>query len=126
MAALLAGSPELKHERGASPEFQSARLTREWRTVAAMIHLYCRHHHSTCHGLCPECGNLLEYATARLQRCRFGGEKPTCAKCPVHCYSTEKRARIKEVMRFAGPRMLWAHPLLSLRHWVDSLKAVRR
>jgi hypothetical protein len=23
------------------------------------------------------------------------------------------------VMRYAGPRMLWQHPILSLRHWLD-------
>ncbi len=111
---------------GTFPEFENQRLAREWRTVAAMIHLYCQHRHSTCPGLCPECGKLLEYATARLQRCRFGAEKPTCAKCPVHCYSPDRREQIKEVMRVAGPRMIWAHPLLSLRHWLDSFRLAPR
>jgi hypothetical protein len=26
-------------------------------------------------------------------------------------------------MRFAGPRMLWTHPILSLRHWLDGFRA---
>jgi hypothetical protein len=25
-------------------------------------------------------------------------------------------------MRYAGPRMLWEHPLLSLRHWLDGFR----
>jgi hypothetical protein len=30
------------------------------------------------------------------------------------------RARIKEVMRYAGPRMLYRHPILALWHqWDD-------
>jgi hypothetical protein len=27
-------------------------------------------------------------------------------------------------MRYAGPRMLWEHPLLSLRHWLDGFRPV--
>ena len=27
--------------------------------------------------------------------------------------------QIKAVMRFAGPRMLWEHPIMVLRHWWD-------
>jgi hypothetical protein len=25
-------------------------------------------------------------------------------------------------MRYAGPRMAWRHPLLSLRHWLDGFR----
>jgi hypothetical protein len=32
------------------------------------------------------------------------------------------RARIQTVMRYAGPRMLWRHPVLALRHFVRSVK----
>jgi hypothetical protein len=46
-------------------------------------------------------------------------EKPVCVKCPVHCYQRFRREQVKAVMRYAGPRMLWRHPILSLRHWVD-------
>jgi hypothetical protein len=28
--------------------------------------------------------------------------KPKCKDCPVHCYKSEYRRRIKEVMRFSG------------------------
>jgi hypothetical protein len=108
----------------AAPETRGSagkRLAREWKTMAAMIRLYCRHQHRGS-GLCPECRQLLEYARVRLRRCRFGAEKPTCARCPVHCYQRARRERIKEVMRYAGPRMLWRHPFLSLRHWLDGFR----
>jgi hypothetical protein len=100
------------------------RLAREWKTVGAMIRCYCCREHGMTVDLCPECHGLLEYATRRLQRCRFGVNKPTCANCPVHCYHPERRAQIKRVMRYAGPRMLWRHPILSLQHWLDGFRRV--
>ncbi len=95
------------------------RLIREHRTISAMLNLYCRDHHDPMDGLCPECQSLLEYAEQRLERCVFQEHKPTCAHCPVHCYRAEYRERIREMMRYAGPRMLWRHPLLAVRHLLD-------
>lgn len=37
--------------------------------------------------------------------------KTKCHKCSVHCYMPEMRERIKEVMRYSGPRMLLHHPV---------------
>jgi hypothetical protein len=101
--------------------FAHARLKREWRTMTAMVRIYCRGCHG-CANPCPECRQLLDYAALRLERCRFGPEKPTCANCPVHCYQRARRDQVKAVMRYAGPRMLWRHPLLSLRHWLDGFR----
>ncbi len=114
-----------------APDINSAnlakgRLGREWNTMASMIRLHCRVHHDSAAALCPECRQLLNYARARLERCRFGPEKPTCARCPVHCYQRVPRDQIKAVMRYAGPRMLWRHPLLSLFHWLDGFRGVPR
>jgi len=95
------------------------RLEREWRTIVAMVDIYCRGHHAAGMGRCAECQGLLDYAETRLERCRFGAEKPVCAKCPVHCYQPARREQVRAVMRYAGPRMAWQHPVLSLRHWVD-------
>ena len=92
------------------------RIALEKRTIRAMIGIYCRGRHSPDEGICDDCRELLEYAFARLDRCPFGGEKSTCAKCSIHCYRSEMRAKVKEVMRFAGPRMVYRHPLLALRH----------
>ena len=102
--------------------FSSRRLQREAHTVAAMIRRYCRDRHHTTDGLCPECAELLAYAHRRLARCPFQEDKTTCGKCPVHCYAPGLRARIREVMRYAGPRMLFSHPLLALMHLLDGLR----
>jgi len=101
------------------PEFPASRLDREWRTMAAMVQLFCAQNHGGRPSLCAHCQELLDYATVRLQRCQFGVEKPTCANCPVHCYAPKRREDMRAVMRYSGPRMLWHHPLLTIRHWLD-------
>jgi len=95
------------------------RLGRERRTVTAMIRVYCRGRHGSRGELCPACEELREYAMVRLDRCPFGEQKPTCAKCPIHCYRPEMRERIRDVMRYSGPRMLVRHPVLAVCHLVD-------
>jgi uncharacterized membrane protein YgcG len=100
------------------------RLAREERTLAAMVALYCRDHHGPeaardAAGACAECAELLAYARLRLERCRYGAEKPTCAVCPTHCYKPAMRERVREVMRYSGPRMLRVHPVLAVAHLVD-------
>jgi len=90
--------------------------------MTAMVHCYCHDRHATDGVICAECQGLLDYAAVRLVRCRFGSEKPTCSNCPVHCYQRHYRDRIKAVMCYAGPRMLWQHPVLSLGHWIDGFR----
>ena len=94
------------------------RIDREERTIRAMIELYCRQNHG-CSAICSDCSELTEYAVVRLTSCPFGGEKTTCANCPVHCYQPRMRDKIRKVMRYAGPRMIVRHPLLTLLHVWD-------
>lgn len=95
------------------------RFARERDTIAAMIGIYCREQHGGRRELCDECGAVLAYAGQRLDKCLFPDSKPTCATCPVHCYKPEMRERVKQIMRFAGPRMIYHHPYLALRHILD-------
>ena len=95
---------------------------RERRTIATMIGIYCRAQHGTSDALCDECEQLLAYAIGRLDRCPFGAEKPACAYCPVHCYKPAMRRQIKDMMRYAGPRMLYRHPILTILHVWDSFR----
>ncbi len=91
-------------------------MEQEKKTIEAMIKMYCHGHHSKNDELCRDCGKLLEYARLRLARCPFGENKPACSKCPVHCYSPSRRAKIVSVMKYSGPRLLSEHPILALRH----------
>jgi predicted amidophosphoribosyltransferase len=99
----------------------SPRIDREQRTVAAMVAIYCRGRHGTTAraGLCDDCRGLLAYATCRLERCPFGEFKTPCVDCAVHCYKADRREQVRAVMRYAGPRMLWRHPILAVRHLRD-------
>lgn len=90
-------------------------IEREKAIVAKMIALYCRKKDGG-EELCPTCKELLVYAHDRLDRCRYGNDKPTCKRCPIHCYKPDMRERMKTVMRFAGPRMLFYHPIDAVRH----------
>jgi hypothetical protein len=103
------------------PEAISPRIAREKRTIAAMVEIFCRSRHGTT-GLCDECSELRDYALGRLDRCPFGADKPTCVRCPIHCYKPAMKEQVKAVMRFAGPRMLWRHPVLALMHQLDALR----
>lgn len=119
------------------------RIEEEKKVVELMIRLYCRKHegHAT---LCPECTFLLQYARRRLDHCHYnrppkGGHgkpsshgfepstpkdepqkaqkrKPTCKKCSIHCYRPDMKERIKRVMRWAGPRMMFYHPVAAVKH----------
>ena len=73
--------------------------------------------------LCPQCQALLDYALQRLERCRFGEDKPSCTRCPVHCYKPAMREQIRQVMRYSGPRMLLHNPIMAIRHLWDFLMA---
>ena len=93
--------------------------------VAEMIRLYCRKKHGQ-NELCPECAQLLQYASQRSDRCPFMETKTFCSNCRVHCYKAEMREKIRIVMRFSGPRMLFHHPVLALRHLIEDQKEKRR
>ena len=97
------------------------RINRESHTIASMIQLYCRERHSS-DILCPECTMLMKYARKRLDKCPYQAGKTTCAKCPVHCYKPDTREKIKAVMRYSGPRMLYRHPVLTVYHFIDKLR----
>ena len=124
------------------------KIEREKQTVEAMIRLYCKGkkheetengtaHRSSAHlsvfrfhlsvfpvpPLCPQCQALLDYAIQRLEHCRFGEDKPSCTRCPVHCYKPAMREQIRQVMRYSGPRMLLHDPILAIGHLWDFLRA---
>ncbi|MBN2785247.1 MAG: nitrous oxide-stimulated promoter family protein [Pontiellaceae bacterium] len=90
------------------------------KTIRVMVRIYCRGHHESSQVPCPECAGLLKYAEQRIEKCPFGSDKPVCNRCSVHCYKPEMRERIREIMRYAGPRMPFLHPVLAIRHLIRS------
>jgi hypothetical protein len=103
------------------------RLRREYRTMECMVGIWCADHHGPAQadaGPCEECRAFLAYAARRLEKCPYGEDKPTCAKCPIHCYKRAQREQAREIMRYAGPRMTLRHPWLALMHMLDKLRNV--
>ncbi|MGG7179341.1 nitrous oxide-stimulated promoter family protein [Clostridium paraputrificum] len=94
------------------------RINKEKEVVELMINLYCDKKHKCNSERCEECNELLEYAHKRLSYCKFGDEKSSCSKCPIHCYKKDMKERIKEVMKFSGPRLMIYKPFEFVRHMV--------
>ncbi len=89
----------------------------EKRTVELMIRYYCRRREGN-RELCDGCRQLLEYAHARLDRCPYGDGKGACKRCVTHCYRPAMRERVRQVMRYSGPRMLLFAPWQAVRHYL--------
>ena len=97
----------------------SGKIAKEKDVVKKMIALYCNKKHGTRDdNLCEDCQELVTYSFQRLDHCRYGEEKPTCRKCPTHCYGPSKRKQIRTVMRFSGMRLVIQAPVEWIRHRV--------
>jgi len=90
-------------------------IAKEKQVVSRMIDLYCEKIHGS-KTTCPNCEKLKEYASLRLDKCPYGEKKTSCRSCKTHCYRNPEKSKIKEIMRFSGPRMLIYHPLNFLKH----------
>ena len=98
---------------------------REKETVSLMIALYCRKKHGG-RGLCPDCAALDAYARLRSDKCPFMETKTFCSNCKVHYYKADMREKIRNVMRFSGPRMIFHHPVMAVRHVIETKKEKKR
>ncbi len=87
--------------------------------VKMMADYYCKKHHISKNNLCPDCAKLIEYASLKLDKCFYGENKPACSECKIHCYNTLMRKKIKDIMRYSGPRMIYIHPVASFKHLVN-------
>lgn len=103
---------------------------KEKRLIPVMINIYCRGKHKAARksaGLkrkevCPECRELTDYALFRLDKCPFKVNKKFCSFCKIHCYKPDMKGKIKDVMRYSGPRMLKTHPVFAMSHVAQMIK----
>ena len=89
---------------------------REKKLIPVMIKKYCHGKHKTKGEVCEDCRQLTEYALFRLEKCPFKVNKQFCSFCKIHCYKPEMREKIKDVMKYAGPRMILTHPVFAFKH----------
>lgn len=95
----------------------------EKKYIPKMIEIYCHKKHRTNgHNLCEECEELKNYTLLRLDKCPFKKNKNFCNFCKVHCYKKDMKIKIKEVMKYSGPRMLIYHPIFTLKHFIQLIK----
>lgn len=100
-----------------------AKREKEKSTVEFMIGIYCHKKHKTPKdSLCPECRELADYAKARVDHCPHMEDKTFCSSCKTHCYKPEMREKIRAVMRFSGPRMIFYCPKLMFKHKAETIK----
>ncbi len=99
-------------------------MERERETMKVMVEIYCKDHHHPFETPCKECQEFLDFALFRLTQCPFQEKKPACQNCQIHCYRSnqEMRRKAKQVMGYAGPRMLMKHPYFSLMHVIDKFR----
>lgn len=93
--------------------------------VSLMIKIYCRKNHGG-KSLCKECAELDEYARKRSDKCPFMENKTFCSNCKVHCYSSQMREKIRKIMRFSGPRMIFYRPVAAIHHVIATKKEKKR
>jgi len=117
-------------------------MNKEKKTLLLMIELFCKKHHSSkshiqsseplvqrskfnvidtdspvqSPKLCIECQELFEYAIDKTSNCPLKENKSLCSKCHIHCFDKNHREKIKKVMRYSGPRILFSNPILSFTH----------
>src|SRR5437764_11185001 len=121
-------------EQSAGLDARQKQLRRDLKTLALFISIYCRYRHTAApkeatalktHDvqaiagcpiiLCQDCRKLLTHAFVKRSHCPFD-PKPMCKHCPVHCYHPDYRAQIREVMKYAGKRLLVSGRLDYLFH----------
>lgn len=95
---------------------------KEKKLIPFMIKKYCRGRHKTRGEVCEDCRNLTEYALFRLDKCPFKEDKKFCSFCRIHCYKPDMREKIKAVMKYAGPRMIFSHPVFAVSHVIQMVK----
>lgn len=73
--------------------------------------------------VCCECAELLAYAEVRRALCPRD-PKPFCSYCDTQCYRPQMRERMREMMRYAGPRsLLHGHAVDGVRHLLAGRRA---
>ena len=90
-------------------------MTTEKELLELMISIYENDHHQ-------DLSKLKEYAFKRIDCCPRKKEKTFCSSCPIHCYKKIYREQIREVMKYSGKRRLFKHPIITIKHLINTIK----
>jgi hypothetical protein len=88
-----------------------------------MIAIYCRHQRHSATDICADCGAILRYANEHIDVCPYNDTtKPVCGLCLSNCFTPDMHLMFVQIMRYAGPRMLVCHPILTMAHFWDAVR----
>ena len=90
-------------------------LEKDRATLEAMGRIFCKAHHAErkdASGLCASCRQTVDATLARTESCPYA-HVGNCEDCDIHCQHGEARDCIREIMRYAAPRMTFRHPLMA-------------
>lgn len=106
----------------------SEKREREKKVMSRMVEIYCKgnRHHSNKKELCPSCKEMLAYSNMRTEKCPVMETKTFCNRCTIQCYKPAVKAEVSKVMRYAGPRMLFHHPIILIQHAISDMKDKKR
>ena len=99
------------------------KLSEEYEIVCEMIDLYHRKNDKFSDG---DISDLKAYVKSKLSSCPHGSNKPFCSYCKIHCYEPVRREKIREVMRFSGPRFIFYRPGKSIKHLLHKSSLIRK
>lgn len=91
------------------------RREKERRLLSCMVAYYCRKNHGNRVRLCPECADVDRFIR---QRCHCPRQEATrlCRSCPAQCGRPELKEKLRRMVRYACPRMLFRHPVTVSRY----------
>ena len=99
------------------------KLIEEYKIVCEMIDLYHRKNDKFSDS---EIGELKAYVKKKLSSCPHGPDKPFCSYCKIHCYEPKMRDKIREIMRFSGPRFIFYRPGKTIKHLLHKSSFIRK
>lgn len=96
----------------------------ELKTMYQIIGIYCHNKHHTPKGQLYEDMHQCDAPhIPKPARKPHMESKTFCSVCKTHCYAPNYREKIREIMRYGGPRMLLVSPIQVIRHmyleWKD-------
>ena len=101
---------------------------RDRATLEAMGRIFCSSRHKDAGKdeawLCAQCRDTIEFTLERTAACPYG-HVGNCQNCDIHCQQGEARERIREIMRFAAPRMTFLHPLMTAEYLRKKIRTRR-
>jgi len=105
------------------PELKN-NVPKERENIRKTFGAYCNSNHNTSDGkLCPKCTALLTTVMLKIQRCPYGIGKPVCDHCETPCFGEESTAAFLDVMKGGRKKMMFSHPLMTLKHKIAGVGA---